>query len=211
MGAAASKKLRPPPHSRWMSSESASAVRGPVAMTAKPSGSSVRSSLRMVTSGQLSRAWVASRENSSRSTASAPPAGTLDRSAQSVSKEPSRRISSFNNPAALSRRAAFRELEQISSANPALLWAGENFWGFISTSSTATPARAICHAASHPASPAPITVIFSIWPPSGLTPWASCPGRCIPRLRSRCACLSSSSASGFCRTPGIFPWWAGPS
>ena len=65
-------------------------------------------------------AWVAKRENSPRSTARAPPAGTADFSAQAISREPNRRISSFKRPAALSMRLALRELEQISSAKSPL-------------------------------------------------------------------------------------------
>ena len=79
-----------------------------------------------------------------------------------------RRISSFRSPAALSMRAAFKEFEQMSSANPALLCAGENFCGFISKRRTEYPACAICHAASEPARPAPMTVtvcLFSIFLP----------------------------------------------
>ena len=132
MGAAASKKLKLPPHSCCIFWDSASLVRGPVATTTGPWGMSVTSSRTTVMRGSASMAWVARRENSSRSTAKAPPAGTADFSAQAISKEPRRRISSFKRPAALSTRLAFKELEQISSAKPWLWWAGENFWGFIS-------------------------------------------------------------------------------
>ena len=106
-------------------------------------------------------AWVASRENSSRSTARAPPAGTAHWAAHPSSRDPSRRISSFKSPAALFTRAAFRELEQISSARPPLLWAGENRWGFISYKVTGIPRRARAQAASQPARPAPSTVTCS--------------------------------------------------
>ena len=51
------------------------------------------------------------------------------------------------------------EFEQMSSANPALLCAGENFvWLHLEKASQDTPRCAICHAASEPASPAPMTV-----------------------------------------------------
>ena len=160
MGAAASKKLRLPPQRVWISSESPWEVKGPVATITGPSGMWVTSSRRISMRGSFSMAWVASRENSPRSTAKAPPAGTRLSWAQRISKDPNRRISSFNSPAALSTRAAFRELEQISSANPWLWWAGENFWGFISNRVTGIPRRASCHAASHPARPAPSTVTF---------------------------------------------------
>ena len=45
---------------------------------------------------------------------------------------PMRRISSFSRPEAESSRSAFRLLEQISSAKPSLLWAGEKWVGFCS-------------------------------------------------------------------------------
>ena len=81
MGAAASKKLKLPPHSCCIFWDSASLVRGPVATTTGPWGMSVTSSRTTVMRGSPSMAWVARRENSSRSTARAPPAGTADFSA----------------------------------------------------------------------------------------------------------------------------------
>ena len=109
-------------------------------MTTPSRGRSTASSRRRVMRGSPSMAWVASRENSSRSTARAPPAGTAHWAAHPSSRDPSRRISSFKSPAALFTRAAFRELEQISSARSPLLWAGENRWGFISYKVTGIPA-----------------------------------------------------------------------
>ena len=71
---------------------------------------------------------------------------------------PIRRISSFSRPEAESRRSAFRLLEQISSAKPSLLCAGEKCIGFCSYRSTCTPLPASHRAASQPARPAPRTV-----------------------------------------------------
>ena len=64
--------------------------------------------------------------------ASAPPAATRASSAAASSWLPIRRISSFSRPEAESSRSAFRLLEQISSAKPSLLWAGEKWVGFCS-------------------------------------------------------------------------------
>jgi hypothetical protein len=50
----------------------------------------------------------------------------------------------------------FRELEQTSSAKSAVWCAGVERTGRISESSTGTPRRAHCHAASDPANPAPM-------------------------------------------------------
>ena len=75
-------------------------------------------------------------------------------------------ISSLSRPEAESGRSAFSELEQISSAKPALLWAGENLPGFCSYRSTCTPASASHSVASHPARPAPITftcIVTPLW------------------------------------------------
>ena len=94
-------------------------------------------------------------ENTSRSTASAPPAATRAVSAACKRWLPMVRISSLSSPDAESGRSAFSELEQISSAKPALLWAGENLTGFCSYSVTCTPLSASHSAASHPARPAP--------------------------------------------------------
>ena len=71
-------------------------------------------------------------ENISLSTASAPPAGTLDISAASIITELKSLISSFKSPQAFSILSAFKEFEQTSSAKLQLECAGENFSGFIS-------------------------------------------------------------------------------
>ena len=114
--------------------------------------------------GSASTSAVTAAENLSRSTASAPPAATRAHSAASSRREPRARISSLSRPEAESGRSAFSELEQTSSAKPALLWAGENRAGFCSYRSTATPRPASQSAASQPASPAPMTVICMAGP-----------------------------------------------
>lgn len=119
MGAAASKKLSPPPHSRAISSASGRPSADPVATTTIPSaGIASTRSRRTVMSGCASIRAVTAPENASRSTASAPPAGTSQAKAAGTHTLPSRRISSLSSPAALSSRLAFRELEHTSSANP---------------------------------------------------------------------------------------------
>ena len=57
-------------------------------------------------------------ENRSRSTASAPPAGTRQASAHSSIRLPSARSSAFKRPEALDSCSAFSELEHTSSAKP---------------------------------------------------------------------------------------------
>ena len=109
--------------------------------------------------GFFSTISVTAVENTSRSTASAPPAATRAVSAASSRWDPIMRISIFSRPEAESGRSALRELEQISSAKPALLCAGENLTGFCSYRSTCTPWSASQRAASHPASPAPMILI----------------------------------------------------
>ena len=69
-----------------------------------------------VTSGCPSSAVVTARANRSRSTASAAPAGTRHASATRMMSEPSRRISSFKRPTALSSLSARKELLHTSSA-----------------------------------------------------------------------------------------------
>ena len=126
MGAAASKKLNPVlPVSRTISSARAPLVKGPVATITGPSGmaSACFSTRRM--RGFSRMAAVTASEKASRSTANAPPAATAVFSAQGTIKDPSRRISSLSIPEAESSRAAFKELEQTSSASPGYLWAGE--------------------------------------------------------------------------------------
>ena len=72
------------------------------------------------------------------------------------------RISSFKSPTAFVSAAARSELLQTSSAKYAVLCAGVVSVGRISKSRTGNPISASCHAASLPASPAPMTVIVSI-------------------------------------------------
>ena len=117
-GAAASKKFRvvPPPSFSAMASASGSEVRGPEAMTTSPSGMDVTSPGIMVILGWLKMVSVTMRAKPSRSTASAPPAGTAVASAQRIMRLFSRRSSSFSRPTAFSSPAPRRELEQQSSA-----------------------------------------------------------------------------------------------
>ena len=99
-------------------------------------------------------------EKTSLSTASAPPAATEHSRAIGTVSEPSLAISSFKRPAAESILLALRELEQTSSAKLSDLCAGDFLSGFCSKRVTLYPLSAICHAASTPASPAPITLNF---------------------------------------------------
>ena len=117
-GAAASKKFRvlPPPSLAAMASASGSEVRGPEAMTTSPSGMDVTSPGIMVMLGWLKMVSVTMWAKPSRSTASAPPAGTAVASAQRMMRLCSRRSSSFRRPTAFSSPAPRRELEQQSSA-----------------------------------------------------------------------------------------------
>ena len=117
-GAAASKKFSvwPPPSFSAMASASASEVSGPLAMTTFPSGIAVTSPGIMVILGWPSTDSVTMRAKPSRSTASAPPAGTAVASAQRRIRLSSRRSSSFSRPTAFSSPAPRRELEQHSSA-----------------------------------------------------------------------------------------------
>ena len=117
-GAAASKKFRvlPPPSLAAMASASGSEVRGPEAMTTSPSGMDVTSPGIMVMLGWLRTDSVTIRAKPSRSTASAPPAGTAVASAHRMIRLFSCRSSSFSRPTAFSSPAPRRELEQQSSA-----------------------------------------------------------------------------------------------
>src|SRR6185437_2776236 len=76
--------------------------------------------------------------------------------------DPHRRISSFSSQGAVFSLSDFSELEQTSSANLSVWWAGVDFTGRISNSSTSTPARAHCSAASQPASPPPM-ILIGLW------------------------------------------------
>ena len=82
---------------------SAGVVSGPVAMMtlSHSAGGSRISSRRMSMSGSLSSATVIAAAKPSRSTASAPPAGSLWASAVCSTSEPSRRISAWRRPIAL--------------------------------------------------------------------------------------------------------------
>ena len=136
----------------------ASLVSGPVAMTTSPSGMASASACSTVIFGCAQMRSVISRANASRSTASAPPAATRLWSALASTTESSRRSSSLSRPTAFVSSSLRRELEQTSSAKFSDTCAGVIFWGFISIRRTGMPRPASCHAHSHPARPAPITV-----------------------------------------------------
>jgi len=107
-----------------MSADNASDVSGPVAtMMGVPvdAGTRATSSRTTVMSGCDATASVTARENASRSTASAAPAGTRVASAARMINESSRRISSFRTPTALSSLSLRKELLQTSSARPSVL------------------------------------------------------------------------------------------
>jgi hypothetical protein len=75
-----------------------------------------------------------------------------------MTSEPSRRISSFSTPTAVSIESLRSEFEHTSSAKSAVWCASVILTGRISISRTPMPRRASCQAASLPASPAPTTV-----------------------------------------------------
>jgi hypothetical protein len=104
---------------------SAGEVRGPVAMitlSQSAGGSPAISSRRMSISGCAVSATVTASAKPSRSTASAPPAGTWFASAARMISEPRRRISACSSPTALCSRSSERnEFEQTSSASAAVL------------------------------------------------------------------------------------------
>ena len=193
MGASASKKARcPSPVASRIAWLSAGAVSGPVATMASPSAASGRPGIsarctRMA--GASSIACCTASAKPVRSTARAWPAGTLWRSAAAITSESARRISSCRRPTALRSASSERkELEQTSSASRSLTWASVPRTGRISQSSTGTPRRAICHAASQPARPPPtIRIGFSTCPlsatASGLRPpcaGSAGPGGAVP-------------------------------
>src|SRR5205085_10406248 len=100
-------------------------------------------------------------EKPCRSTASAPPAGSLCVSAARMISEPARRISSWITPTALFCASSERkELEQTSSARWSVTCASVPRTGRISCSTTGTPADASCHAASLPSRPPPTICTF---------------------------------------------------
>src|SRR5471032_707207 len=176
-----------------MASASAGEVRGPVArMTLSQSsgGRPATSSRRSSTSGWASNASCTAAEKPCRSTASAPPAGSLWASAAFMISEPARRISSWITPTALLAASSERkELEHTSSARFSVRCASVPRTGRISCSVTGTPAEASCHAASLPASPPP-----TIW-----TGRKFCAGLMLdvmyPDLKP-CASLHGGAANG---------------
>ena len=121
----------------------------------------VTSSRTTVMSGSRSMASVTAAEKFSRSTASACPAGTAVCAAICIRRELDRRISSFSSQGAVFSLSDFSEFEHTSSAKCAVWCAGVCRTGRISYSSAGTPRRAHCHAASDPASPAPMMRTFS--------------------------------------------------
>ena len=139
---------------------SAGEVSGPVAtMTLSQSagGNPATSARAIETSGCASRRAVTSSEKATRSTASAPPAGSLCLSAADMISELQRRISSCSRPTALFSQSSERnEFEQTSSARPEVECASVPRTGRISCSTTGTPASAACQAASEPARPPPM-------------------------------------------------------
>ena len=156
---ASKKASESSPVSLAIASASAGEVSGPVAtMTLSQSsgGRPATSSRSSVTSGWASRVSCTAAEKPCRSTASAPPAGSLCASAERMISEPARRISSWITPTALLAASSERkELEQTSSARLSVRWASVPRTGRISCSTTGTPAWASCHAASLPARPPP--------------------------------------------------------
>ena len=75
------------------------------------------------------------------------------------SRDPARRISSLSNQGAVFSLSDLSEFEHTNSAKSAVWWAGVERTGRISNNSTSSPRRAHCHAASVPASPAPMILI----------------------------------------------------
>ncbi len=109
-----------------------------------------------VISGCAESRRVTSAENTSRSTASAPPAGTSASAAAAIITLPSRRISQCSRPTALVSSSSERnEFEQTSSASPSVWCASVPRWGRISWMTTGTPRLAAAQAASQPAMPPP--------------------------------------------------------
>ena len=143
-----------------MSSASDSLVKGPVAkiVICWAFGRYGHSSLTIFIRGWEESSFVIDRLNWLLSTASAPPAGTECWSAFAITIDFKFLYSSCKRPAALSLLIAPKLLLQTSSANSGEWWAGDFFFGRISKRVTLTPALAICHAASDPARPAPITI-----------------------------------------------------
>ena len=114
---------------RWISWLNASEVSGPVATMVHFVPSSSWTSV--VTSSRITRmlgsaaiAAAMRRENSTRSTASAWPAGTAVSSARRNSAEPPRRISCLSSQGAVLGDSLLSELEQTSSPNSVVWCAG---------------------------------------------------------------------------------------
>ncbi len=106
---------------------------GPVAMiTGRASGIASTSIAMRLMRGCVSIACVTVALKRSRSTASAPPAGTFVSSAAVRMSEPPRRSSSFKSPTALASAAPRSELEHTSSASPSPVCAGVRRAGFCS-------------------------------------------------------------------------------
>ncbi len=160
IGAIASKKASAfSSVSSRRASASGAEVRGPVAtitFSQSTGGRPAISARSIAIRGWPSSARVTAAEKPSRSTASAPPAGTWLASAARMISEPSRRISACNRPTALLAASSERkELEQTSSARPEVACASVIRTGRISCSTTRQPASAACQAASEPARPPP--------------------------------------------------------
>ena len=138
------RRAAPRRSARGSPAASAGEVRGPVAtiVSSQSAGGSPRSPRGGSRSADGARALaVTAAEKPSRSTASAPPAGTWCASAARMISEPSRRISSCSRPTALVSRSSERnELEHTSSARPPVLCASVVRTGRISCSTTGTPA-----------------------------------------------------------------------
>ncbi len=125
-----------------MSAARASLVSGPVAMMhGRSLGTAVTSPATISTSGSSASRRVISALKRSRSTASAPPAGTRVSSAARITKEPSRRISSLSRPTALDRAAPRKELLHTSSHRLSLDCAGVLLFGLLLEQPHADAAR----------------------------------------------------------------------
>src|SRR5512140_1228104 len=137
----------------------ASDARGPQARITRGSpGIAVTSSSWTWMPGRDRTASVTRRPNSSRSTASAFPAGTREVSAMGSRADPRIRSSSLRRPFPDVSSPEPRELLHTSSANRPDRCAGVSFAGRISYRSTSTSARDRRRAASEPARPAPTIV-----------------------------------------------------
>ncbi len=140
---------------------SAGEVRGPeatITLSQAGSGRPSISSRRISISGWASRASVMAAAKPSRSTASAPPAGTWWASAARITSEPQARSSAWSTPTALVSASSERsELEQTSSPSRSVACASVERTGRISCSTTGTPRDASAQAASEPARPPPTT------------------------------------------------------